>query len=152
MDDLTAFLAARLDEDEAAARAAIGTPYPVPPGLGHGVWAAGDPSTGIQDKAAIYGDGMTIYDEGGHTTAQAAHIARHDPARVLLEVAAKRAILDLHYPGAAPHGAPEGMEICAGEESDGDTWEMATRWPCPTVQALAAIYSGHPDYRQEWKP
>src|SRR5688500_18090508 len=42
----------------------------------------------------VEGDDLTIYDEGGHSEAHAAHIARWDPARVLAEVAAKRAIID----------------------------------------------------------
>lgn len=25
-------------------------------------------------------------------------------------------------------------------------------FPCPTLKALAAVYSDHPDYLQEWKP
>jgi uncharacterized protein DUF6221 len=24
--------------------------------------------------------------------------------------------------------------------------------PCATLQAIAAVWSGHPDYRTEWKP
>ena len=81
------------------------------------------------------------------------HIARHDPARILREVAFKRAIMAEHYPGTTwDRDAPGGLKICAGEGGDGDTWQMATRWPCPQVRQLAAIYSDHPDYDPEWKP
>lgn len=72
--------------------------------------------------------------------------------RPLREVAFKRAILEWHYRGLPPVDAPEGLEICGGEGGDGDTWQMATPWPCPQIRALAAIWSDHPGYRQEWAP
>ena len=71
--------------------------------------------------------------------------------RPLREVAFKRAVMAEHYPGTTwARDAPEGLKICAGEEGDCDTWQMATRWPCPQIRQLAAIYCDHPDYRQEW--
>ena len=62
-------------------------------------------------------------------------------ARVLREVAAKRAILYIH--DADPK--------CAVCHDGGWDWEPED-WPCPTIRALAAVYSDHPDYLQEWKP
>lgn len=53
--------------------------------------------------------------------ALADHIARHDPAHVLREVAAKRRVLD------------------AWEDIDYDV-------PDYVIDALAAVYSDHPDY------
>jgi hypothetical protein len=96
---LAAFLAARLDEDEAAAKAWL--PF-------------GNPDAAARE-----------------------HIARHDPGRVLREVAAKRAILAVHWP-------------CA---NSGHTWCGADHeeWPCRTVGHLAAVYSDHEGYRPEWK-
>ena len=58
------------------------------------------------------------------------------PARVRREVAAKRAIVAWHEPW---HVDP-GLVWCAHY------------WPCPTLRLLAAVYSDHPAYRQEWKP
>jgi hypothetical protein len=141
-EGIAAFLAARLDEDEATAKAAPGND-----------WRA--------DK-----DGCCVLSESdavAETSCQAPswpderrpaveHIARHDPARTLREVAAKREILEWHYRSLPPMDAPEGLEICIGEEGDGDTWEMATPWPCPQIRALAAIWSDNPDYQPEWKP
>lgn len=92
MDDLIAFLNARLDEDEAEAKAAANA-------LNRHIEC--DPDN-------------------------AAHIARHDPARVLREVAAKRAIVERY--AKAPDWA-------GGED----------------VRLLAAVWSDHPDYRQEWR-
>jgi Family of unknown function (DUF6221) len=58
-------------------------------------------------------------------------------------VEAGRAILAEHaggYPG-----------YCAVCHAGGFDWDPE-RWPCATVRALAAVYSDHPDYRDEWKP
>jgi Family of unknown function (DUF6221) len=147
-DDLVAFLTARLDEDEAMAAATPGIGFQAQ-GL---AWHEVDPDRQagrIEDDCGY----VVVYDEGAPTADQAAHIARHDPARVLREVAFKRTILAGHYPGATwAHDAPEGLKICAGEEGDGDTWQMATRWPCPEIRALAAVWSDHPEWRPEWAP
>ena len=114
-DGLTAFLSARLDEDEAAAAACIGDS-----GL---EWYADRAAMGFEPRAA-------------------AHIARHDPARVLREVTAGREILRRH-----------GL---ASEDSMNCLWcsedYRPYRWPCPDVLSVAAVWSDHPDYRQEWKP
>ena len=62
-----------------------------------------------------------------------AHAERHNPARVLREAEAKRAILAQHWPDEW------GCQTCQGD------------MVCPVLH-LAAVYSGHADYRQEWKP
>lgn len=85
----------------------------------------------------------------------AAHMARHDPARVLAEVAAKRRLLDEHADygeglGQTPDG-DYGM-IPAACTTCGTPSEYAVAWPCPTLRTLALSYAGHPDYRQEWRP
>lgn len=69
----------------------------------------------------------------------ATHIAVHDPLRVLAECAAKRAIV-------AEHGQDWAGPICLRCRDLGGYVDF----PCPTVQALAAIYKAHPDFRQEW--
>lgn len=54
------------------------------------------------------------------------HIARHDPARVLAECAAKRAIIEI--------------------ADDADNYGT-----CAQLQfALASVYADHADYQQEW--
>lgn len=109
MSDLVAFLRARLDEDEAAAK----------------------------DVRYVW---PTAFD------------VTLNPARVLREAEAKRAILDEHspaYPVTFPE--PSGQPACGVCHTGGWDWDPE-RWPCPTVRALAAVYSGHPDYRAEWKP
>ena len=75
--------------------------------------------------------------------AEARHIARWDPARVLAECEAKRRIVEHH-------------------SSSGDDWPLcaictevgpdAQGWPCLTLLLLALPYSDHGDYREEWRP
>lgn len=69
------------------------------------------------------------------------HMGRHDPARVLAECDAKRYIVDIH----------SGWHTCPDEDAveDDDATEPA---PCLTLRILAAVYAGHPDYRQDWRP
>src|SRR6266702_4239538 len=81
--DLAAFWAARLDEDEAAANAARAGPWR------------------YDGSAVIAATGLNVTPAGAHHSIHeddAAHIARHDPARVLREVAADRRIMDRHTP------------------------------------------------------
>lgn len=64
----------------------------------------------------------------------AGHIVRHDPARVLREVAAKRRLL-----AEASAYSPE------LEHGDNGEWAFDL-----AVRALASVWSDHPDYRPEW--
>ena len=129
-DSLVDFLRARLDEDEQAARAAhIETTLPA-------VWSA-------------------LFEASGHSHASTQpaleHVARHDPARVLAEVAAERAIVDLHDD---EHLCIEDMggsyiPCLSGSRSvNGVTLEG-----CQTLRLLAAAAcSDHPDYDPAWAP
>ena len=131
MSDLAAFLRARLDEDEATAK---GTASSSP-------WTVSDVNDdGTSDvESADAPDGLWHGWVAGHIAGgDANHIARHDPARVLLEVAAKRAILGWH--------PAERMRYIDASRCP----QCELTWPCPTVRHLAAVYQDHPDYRQEW--
>ena len=87
-DPLVAFLEARLDEDEAIAKAAG------EPGGQFSRSGAGFAPEWKDDRGAVSSSaGQVVFDEGNPSEAQSAHIARHDPARVLREVEAKRAIV-----------------------------------------------------------
>lgn len=117
MDDLTAFVRARLDEDEAAAQ----DPARVWPGP----WTA--------DRCEVSDSGGVTVVRDEYHWGPMPHIARHDPARVLRDIAAKRAILDR----------------CVRWECD----EMTAGMLIEDVLAhLATAWSGHPDYRDEWRP
>ncbi|MDP9949133.1 MULTISPECIES: DUF6221 family protein [Streptomyces] len=125
MDDLAQFLRDRLDEDEQAARAA------------HAPNWSTDGRTGLH-----YGveDGWMT---DALTTADADHIARHDPARVLREVEAKRRLLTDYEENAADLDAQHAPDMDYVGRADG--LETA-------LQHLATAYADHPDYRDAWRP
>jgi hypothetical protein len=68
-----------------------------------------------------------------------AHIARHDPARVLAECEAKRRIVERHYEVPASDIMWSSCPVCR------------ETWPCPDLRALASVYADHADYREEWR-
>jgi hypothetical protein len=137
--DITEFIAARLDEDEAAAVNSQN--------ILSGRWHI-DADGNVQDENTA-GSGNAYIAcgpyGGGIDDADAAHIARHDPARVLREVAAKRAILALH--DLPQHYCP--LPVVPGRH--GQLW-TPEEGPCWTLRHLAATWSDHPDYRAGWKP
>ena len=102
---------ARLDEDEAAAN-------------------------GLFFACRMSGPLRFVSGYGG--PAADAFIARHDPARVLREVAAGRRILARHVrqPGQHPDFCRHDLRVL----------------PCPDMRDLLARWDDHPDYRPEWKP
>lgn len=63
--------------------------------------------------------------------------------RVMDECAAKRAILGMHRNMPSPF--IDGLCTTCAETGPG-----AQAFPCGTVKAIAAVYSDHADYRQEW--
>jgi hypothetical protein len=97
--------------------------------VNHPMWHCDDELDGCPDVARGW-------------IAEAEHIARHDPARVLAEVAAKRRIVQLHGETMLPHVGGGGM--CRECES--------ASYPCSTVQHLAAVYADRDGYREEWRP
>lgn len=178
-DDIVAFIRQRLEDDERMARACgDGVTWSV---MHRSDWRTGDSDALDPDCAAsncdccgIDGDnadssaGMRIYDEGGHDNADAEHIARHDPARVLREVEAKRRILAFHRHlrftepldinskfeedrRPAFDEAPRyvGCEVCS---FDSRYEEVYPSWWCAHVRLLALPHADHPDYRTEWSP
>jgi hypothetical protein len=71
------------------------------------------------------------------------HIARHDPARALREVAAKRAIVEAYR---------QSRDILMDNRETWDLVRAAVGAQRVTVTRLAAVWSDHPDYRAEWRP
>jgi len=118
------FLEARIAEDEKFARAAshqkVAGPF-------HGNWR----------HDSLHLSGMERED--------AVHIARNDPARVLAECAAKRAII-------ADHADMVEAFDSLGQLFPGGLMsaEVDAPWRTKTLYALAAVYADHPDYQQEW--
>ncbi|MER6027197.1 DUF6221 family protein [Streptomyces sp. NPDC001851] len=70
------------------------------------------------------------------------HVARHDPARVLRNVEAGRALLAEHRPAADGR-----CRTCAATA-------RASRAPapCATLRLLALPFAGHPEYDEAWRP
>ena len=146
-EELATFVAARLDEDEAAAKAATPGPWE---------FEADDEVFTVHDGE--HGDlvGEVVAFTRGWADANGEHIARHDPARVLREVAAKREILEMYtntlalveHPPVMAEGHPYAGKINARDYLDARRELTALR---PAAAALAAIWNGHPDYR-DWKP
>src|SRR5258708_16103557 len=134
---LAKFLEARIAEDKLAALTArIGS--------GDREWKAEPPG---MSEGRIYDSGgeVVVYDEGSPTFAQAQHIARHDPGRVLREVDAKRQILAEHpmEPGMVP---PARVRCCDTNTAQYPQRLHALTRPRPTVRALAPGCSVHKDY------
>jgi len=140
---ITEFLLARIAEDEAAAQAASTGPW---------VWVG----EAAEDSAFLYaGDNEPVIAAyGNHTEgyiecsdADRSYIARHDPARVLAECKAKRAILER---AIEIHDMIDG-EWGGGHEVSKEGWQDDNPGT-EVVQALAAVYADHSEYRQEWAP
>lgn len=135
---IVAFVTARLDEDVTSARAAA---------VYHGKrWHAGDtidPSEGT----------VSIFDEDGANVlamwvlpGDAAHIARHDPARVLREIEAKRAVLAWYA------DAVDASEVFREKLGTGTHMAVAAESYLNVIRGYAAAWSDHPDYQEGWKP
>jgi hypothetical protein len=123
--NLDEFLLARIAEDKRVA-----------------VNAAGDGGQG-RWSAAVVGKGPV----GPHS---AAHIVRHDPARVLAECSAKRQIVqacrdarpETQFLGTRPPGMADFPIAAHGQH------QLAA-----VILALLALpYADHPHYRPEWRP
>jgi hypothetical protein len=128
MSDLTDFLLACITEDEAAAaHAAAESHGPAWEWDGNPVGSVGPPP--MRMAADLYSD-------------VGAHIARWDPARVLAECDAKRQIVD--YARACDTAADEQPDEPFPGGSSYATTVM--------LRLLAVPYSGHEDFRPEWKP
>jgi uncharacterized protein YlaI len=112
-----------------------------------------------------------IRDDPGHMfmkhsqPQEIAHIARHDPARVLRDVEAKRRIIDEHEPYEDITGyinnepiramlCPTCVYIGDDETPDGDRIGVLEHddAPCATLRLLALPYDQHPEYQMEWRP
>lgn len=133
MNEILEFLQARLDEDEQTATAAISATFG-----GDSTWTSKDDGTGRQTHGYVMADHTAIcgHDDDDVLLPIADHIARYDPARVLREVEAKRRVLaDYELYKDAKYPDSDGGHAMALEV---------------VLDLLAAVYSDHADYREEW--
>lgn len=131
---ITEFLNARLDEDERDARAIANAKY----------------------------------FEGVESDAEEETMRLSDPARVLAEVEAKRKIIAFHDQWPVLVTTEPEIEFSGGEGVDTYTARMSQQidWQttqqyrarfgeepptAPMLRALAQVYSGHPDFEEEWR-
>jgi hypothetical protein len=135
---LADFLLSCLAADEAAARAATAGPWEVVPSYSRAyVQRAEVPATSTTRREPA--EPLSWHDDGDlFAIPDAAHIARHDPARVLAEVEVKRK-------QAAKHGdCGKGYGIC---DDAGRAWTNDDgSYSCSGLFDLAEVYSWHPDY------
>jgi hypothetical protein len=100
--------------------------------------------------------GIIVFAAEWHTEVEAnlRFIARHDPARVLAEVAAKRRVLVRHRPAT---GEEPGWFVyagaCLGCGREGEFADPRTRDinDCPELRDMASADSDHPDYKERWR-
>lgn len=135
MSDLIDFLRAQLDEDERDARAAY---------LPNFKWY-------VEDRAVQLAP-IQDCDCGAdawlpaNTKADAYHISRHDPARVLREVEAKRETIRLY------EDTLETIEMLKSHGQKSDAHAVAAESYLNVIRRDAAVYADHPDYNEAWRP
>lgn len=132
MVTLTEFLLARIAEDEAVAHRFDTTAYRE--------WTYRPYGDRLGGECVPMGGQVSI-SEDWHDTGYVGvsdHIARHDPARVLAECAAKRAVV-LTLTAWEPDSAPPPRV----ETAEHDAWRMLT--------ALAQPHADHPDFDEAWR-
>lgn len=140
--DITEFLAARLDEDEAAALAAADSSRSK-----H--WRTGDNGIyGLDDVS--HNPGPFLEDGSGHILeAVGAHIARWDPAHTLTEIELKRRLVTA-FAGADRLSRLVGEVGEVGDNPKADR-SISREVVHLILRALAAIYADHPDYDPQWR-
>lgn len=118
MDDLVRWLTAQLDEDERIAR------------------RAGDTFRQIGETGVIVATEGDRAEEcaSANWAGVAEHVVRHDPARVLREIDAKRQMID-RYEEVRPHGG-----------------DVTQEYQDFLLRLLASVYADRPGYREEWRP
>ena len=117
---LVEFLRARLAEDELTALAAVdGSPH----------WHSNYQYRDVKDEQGHY---VVQADSRHPSVGQAAHIARHSPARVLADVEAKRAVIAEYLRLDAA-----GDLLARGVVED-------------LLRAMCSVDSEHPDYNPSW--
>ncbi|NGO75776.1 hypothetical protein G6045_08830 [Streptomyces sp. YC504] len=129
-DALVQFLRDRLNEDEKAARQAADL----------GQWALGEASD--DERNWVYqGEYGSMVIEC-QRRADAIHIVRHDPARVLAEIQAHHTNVDEY----------EIALWAKTEPQDAACWEARRATLEEVCLRLATVYADHPECREEWRP
>lgn len=148
--DIVAFIEARLDEDEQVARAVEDRSAPF-----DGQWKNDD-----NRALRTYNDWVLAYKPNAEPWAPGVldHIARHDPARVLAEITAKRRVLARHHRASSPEYVYREripIYMCEGCEYETAYGFTSARTPdinqCPELRDAASVWSDHPDFDEAWR-
>jgi uncharacterized protein DUF6221 len=135
--DLVEFLTARLDDDESAAEACRWRDWVPGSDLHPPSVETAEPQPGWHGERATVAGLQATVGKVEREYEHAAHIARHDPARVLREVAAKRQLL------------ADALKM-AEDAADTEFWGLQNN-AARIAQLLAAPYADHPDFQPEWR-
>lgn len=147
MSDLAVFLLARLGEIEADAR--VATPGPWEWQTFHETDELVHPVMLGRWSSHPMNVLKSSHEHWPPNSADKAHIVRHDPARVLADCMAKRAIVELHEPG---------LELVGIDDSGEEEWRCPEcglplfdgRTGCRTLRLLASPFVDHPDFDPAW--
>lgn len=140
-DDLVAFLRARLDEDEAVARAAFPAPWTRRDKI---AGVHGDDATPQRPFGSTVADCRRVPPGHGWGDANANHITRHDPGRVFAEVEAKRGVI-ARFETAF-------LDAASSDHLLRSPARAQLHELIPVLCLLALPHADHPDYREEWRP
>jgi Family of unknown function (DUF6221) len=131
MDELVTWLREQVDADEWGAREAADGDS--------GRWFVGDrwnvyrvEDEALHDEGYAEENRLVVY---GNIKAQSTHIVRHNPARTLAEVKAKRLLI--HW-----------IERYEDQRIDANNWAMDEG--DVALRLLALPYADRPGYREEW--
>lgn len=165
MSAIGEFYLARLDERERAAKACAET-FPGPWEVSDRGWlakvTAGAPDFRTVTELEQYTGGPVWLGD------QLQHIAFHDPASVLADIAAKRRIVELHEQWPVLVERPP--ELVLSDPSDLGSMSVKMtqqiRWATeqeyrnrfgdepptsPIMRALVSVYADHPDFQEIWR-
>lgn len=158
-DDLIAFVRARLDDEEKAARL-MNEYYPSPWDTADRGWMArvvADEPDYREVTRLEQWNGMADGPDVPWLGDIINHIARHEPARILAQVEAARAMLDDLL--NEPHTSVDDPFYSCAVIAKGD--EARFSGPCDCGRdarvyrrlcLLALPNSDHPEFREEWRP
>lgn len=155
---ISGFIDARLSEDRAVANNATWSHW-----SSMGIWnddGGRDWCVGVPDQDDNEGRPIILRAVGPNGEFDAHHAARHDPARVIAQTDALRAIATAHQPRWNDRSCP----YCGGADSERlgcapaghGEWQchagcvQVEEHGCATLRSVAAIWADHPDYRREW--
>jgi uncharacterized protein DUF6221 len=134
VDEMVTFIRARLDEIEHDAHACSDAPWELLPEARQ----VNISSAAIREEKWKYGQ-MTYYVASFEHVENARHVVRHDPARVLADVAMRRTMVS-NLRTAIDHAWQFGEEAR----------EVVAQLAVMMLQRLAALDADHPDYDPGW--